>query len=213
MDAGFDILELSTTQNFATIDSMKKINKLLSKLKREPMYLLFPPLGQYTEWKLAVYCDASYANLPDGVSSASGFIILLVGNQNSCPLAWNYGKIQRVVRSTLAAEALAMGESLDCALYIRRMIKDILKLDIPIERFTDNKSLCENLHSTKSVNDKRLRVDMASIKSLLENGDVKSVKWVCSRLQLADILTKRGVNSSTLRYLMESGRYMDWQTN
>ena len=60
-------------------------------------------------WKLVVYTDASYENLPDGVSSAGGNIIFIVGENNRCcPISWCSNKIKRVVKSTIAAEALSL---------------------------------------------------------------------------------------------------------
>ena len=64
--------------------------------------------------KLVVFSDASHANLPDRYSSAGGYIIFLIGNnKRSCPLAWEAKKIRRVVKSTLAAETLALVEAVD----------------------------------------------------------------------------------------------------
>ena len=56
-----------------------------------------------------MYGDASFGNLPDGVSSAQGCIVLLTGNRYSfSPLDWTSKKIRRKVSSTLEAETLAI---------------------------------------------------------------------------------------------------------
>lgn len=75
---------------------------------------------------------------------------------------------------------------------------------IPIYSYVDNHSLVENVHSTKNVNEKRLRIDLAALKELVQEGCL-SLKWVKSNLQLADCLTKKGVNTLTLLNIMQKG--------
>ena len=72
-------------------------------------------------WNMViVFSDAAHANLNDGVGSAGAHIVFLVGDNNACcPLAWHMGKIKRVVRSTIAAEALSLQEGLEEAVYVK----------------------------------------------------------------------------------------------
>ena len=77
-----------------------------------------------------------------------------------CPLSWKVHKIKRVLRSTIAAEALSLQEGLEFSYYYRKIVEDITGVQprtIPIVAYTDNKSVIEALHSTKLVDDKRLR--------------------------------------------------------
>ena len=71
--------------------------------------------------------------------------------------------------------------------------------------FIDNKPFIDNLRSTKSVTKKRLRIDLASIKQIVEKKEVVKVQWINHKLQLADVFTKKGVNSETLRGVLETG--------
>ena len=117
-----------------------------------------------------MFSDASHANLPDLFSSDFGFDILVVGqNRKSCPLAWNSDKTRRVVKRTLAAAALALGDALDCAFCLKSFIEELTQSIIEITVFVGNQSLHDNLISTKSVSEKRLRIDLAAIKTMLEN--------------------------------------------
>lgn len=59
-----------------------------------------------------MYSDASLGNMPNG-GSQGGFIILLaIQSGKFSPIWWNSKKIRRVVRSTLAAETLAMADGI-----------------------------------------------------------------------------------------------------
>ena len=92
--------------------------------------IFFPDLGDLKSLQLVVFSDASHANLPDGFSSAGGYIIFLVGeNKNCCPLAWEAKKMKRVVRSTLAAETLALVEAVDMAFYLGCVLSEIFTTD------------------------------------------------------------------------------------
>ena len=78
---------------------------------------------------------------------------------------------------------------------------------IPIELVVDNYSLYENVYSTKNVTEKRLRIDLAILKQMIHEGDLK-IMWTDTKGQLADVLTKRGVNSYKLMKAFEIGSLM-----
>ena len=109
--------------------------------------------------------------MSDGVSSVGGHLILLVGrNKRSVAIAWSCSKIKRVVKSTLAAEMLSLSEALDHAIYLKQIIMELTGADnesIPAEALVDNKSVEDAIYSTKSIDDKRLRIDVGSIKEML----------------------------------------------
>ena len=61
---------------------------------------------------------------------------------------------------------------------------------------TDNHSLFDALKSTKQVAEKRLRLEISSIKELIQSKRIKKVIWSDTKAQLADCLTKKGVFGS-----------------
>ena len=70
---------------------------------------------------------------------------------------------------------------------------------------TDNKSLYDAIQSNTSVAEKRLRLDISSIKELINDNQVKHVVWSASNEQLADCLTKKGASSLELLHGLDSG--------
>ena len=54
------------------------------------------------------------------------------------------------------------------------------------------------VHSSKAIDDKHLRVDMAALKELLETRELASVSKVQSARQLANVLTKKKTSAQTL---------------
>ena len=75
-------------------------------------------------------------------------------------------------------------------------------------------SVVDAISSTTSVADKRLRREISAIKEMLSGNEVTSIKWVPGKLQLADVLTKRGVNdvyyrlfNASLLQVVQEGSY------
>ena len=60
----------------------------------------------------------------------------------------------------------------------------------PIHCFTDSKSLLDSVHSTKTLKEKRMKVDVCIIREMLEKHEINSINWCASEKQLADCLTK-----------------------
>ena len=82
--------------------------------------------------------------------------------------------------------------------YLGQILSEILyggvtMNNIPILCNVDNKSLFENVHSTKNVDEKRLRIDLAIMKQMIQRNEI-CMNWVESACQLSDSLTKRGAN-------------------
>lgn len=139
----------------------------------------------------------------------AGYVVLLVGeNGRCCPIAWKSNKVKRVVGSTLAAETLACVNACDDALYIKEILREIISptCSFQIQCYVDHRSLVENLKSTKLVQEKILRINLASLKEMIERSEIRSIEWVDTKSQLADGLTKRGVNCRKLRDLFSSGK-------
>ena len=77
---------------------------------------------------------------------------------------------------------------------------------IPIEAVVDNKSLFLSLKTSKHVTEKRLRVDIAALKEQLADHVKNEIKWVGTKQQLADCLTKKGVSTILLNIVLEKGQ-------
>ena len=212
LDACFDALELSMERNRGTLETLKRANKVVRKLKHEHHSILYPKLGSAKDFEIYVYADASYANLPDQVSSAGGHLIVLKCKDNfKCSVIdWSSSKLKRVVDNTLASETISMKLAVESAIYIGHLLNefcnDVFQNNpIPVFSFTDNRSLEEAARSTKQVAGKRLRIDLAEIKRMLDTGELNDMNWCESKEQLADGLTKKGVMMKNLLTVAEKG--------
>ena len=107
-------------------------------------------------------------------------IIFLHGeNSHVAPISWRSRKINRVVRSTLAAETLALTEAAEQGFYMRAILTELLGLHdkkcLPISAITDNQSLLNSIKSTKTVDDKLLLIDISCIREKLGNIELLNV--------------------------------------
>ena len=206
-DLCFDVLDLATVCDVSDMKLKSKINKVVRKAKNNQYKILYPSLESSEGLELLLFCDASYANLSDRYSSAGGHLIFLKGkNGKICPVSWCSRKIRRVVKSTLAAEALSLVDGIDTCYFVRSMLQEMFKVkDVVIKCFTDNKSVCQNIHSTKLISEKRLRMDLASVKESVSTGDI-SVSCIQTSNQISDCLTKAGSDFHRLIDILRTGK-------
>ena len=212
-DMAFEMINMSTKLKQGTVENLVRVIKKISRMKDFHSYMTFPRLNKAAELKIVVFTDASLGNINEGTGSTGVYIVWLMDNTGQCcPIAWNAHKIKRVVRSTLAAETLGLEEGLEASYYYREMLASILGVKprtVMIEAYVDNKSIIEAILSTRLVEDKRLRVDVAAIKESLQLHDVKKIQWVPGHLQLANPMTKQGASGFNLLKVLQSGKMLD----
>ena len=61
-------------------------------------------------------------------------------------------------------------------------------------------------HSIKTPTDKKVRIDIAFLRQSVEMGLVKDIIWTPTHKQLADVLTKRGVNNTPILEVLSTGQ-------
>ena len=202
-------LILSTKFNSGKMRDLIMAEKAMNRVKSEDCFYIIPSgLGSVEDWSIKLYTDASLGNLENSNSTQS-FIIFLCGkNGKSAPVAWNSSRLSRVLNIILKAETLACSASMDEAIAVKDMIEEIFRLPLntlPVNVYIDSNSLEESLKSTTTVENKRLRRDMARIKENLEKRFITSVNWVASKEMIADAMTKQGVNPTRLQFIMQTG--------
>ena len=100
---------------------------------------------------------------------------------------------------------MAMLDGIDASIWLSHIISEISDFKVgSVKIKTDNMSLCESVHSTTANEEKRLRVEIASIRESIRRKEVE-VEWVENQRQLADVLTKQGADSSKLMRALHNG--------
>ena len=134
-----------------------------------------------------------------------GVLFLVDKNGNSNPLIWASRRIKRVVKSTLAAETLSLVEAAENAFLLAKFIEEVLPhtYRLKITCFTDSKGLYDAVNTTNTINDKRLRIEMAIVREMVENSEIA---WIKKEYQLADVFTKSGASSELLIEVLKNGK-------
>ena len=206
-DILFDLIDLSMKFNKANVEDLCRAMKIMKKLVDIASFVRYPALdSDMSKWKIITFTDAALHNLADGHSSTAGRVIFLGDTfDKCCTLSWKSNKIKRVVRSTLAAEALSLQEGIEESLYLQQLLVELLDVKVPISAYIDNKSTLDAVNSTKLVDDKRLIVDIAAIQEELREKLIESITWLPDKQQLANCLTKKGASNLSLLSVLHNG--------
>ena len=199
-DVAFEVCQLSVNFKNANVGEVVKANKCVKKLKSEEVYLKFTNLGDMKKAKLVSYTDASFNNLGDNGSQGGNVCFLLGENGSHSVLSWQSKKIQRVVKSTLSAETMALMTGVESCFLYAALLREVHnnKLEMNVHGVTDSKSLYDAVHTSKTLEDSRLKIDVAVLRDYLRKKEMKSIAWVETTDQLADPLTKSGASTKKL---------------
>ena len=69
---------------------------------------------------------------------------------------------------------------------------------------TDNLSLYQAAHSTSTLEDQRLKIEMAVIRQMVSREELR-LEWCSTDQQISDVLTKKGASSEMLRDVLANG--------
>ena len=199
-DISFEVCQLSVNLKQATVNDVNRANKCVKTLRKENVCLKFPQLANINKCSLVSYSDASFANLP-GCSSQGGSIVFLCDESGKgVPLSWHSKKLKRVVKSTTGAETMALLDGVEDCLLMQRVLSELFNGKVvPVVAKVDCKNLHDSVYSSKTVEDKRLKIDLCTIRDYLRLGELSEVCLVNTKEQLADTLTKSGADPARLK--------------
>ena len=204
-DLAYDVLEHSSKFKKASKSDLYQCLKSVRRCKKDVVVNKFSCLKLESPMRIILFSDASFANLPDRVSSSLGYIIFIVDCDDRCSvISWRSNKIKRICRSTLAAETMALIEGLEESLYLKSVLKQ-MGFSYSITAYVDSQSLYNSVYSTKLVDDKRLRIDIAALQQLCAEQKIYQIKWCPSEKMLANALTKHGAPTAQLLEVLRLG--------
>ena len=168
-------------------------------LRRRPMLSADPE-----RWKMQLFTDASWKNIGEA-GSAAGKVLYISDGEVSYPVFWGAHKLRRVCHSSQTAEIMALNQGLNDAQLAREMIEEMTGVKVDMEAFIDNKNAYSALTANTAPTDKRLRCEVAEVREAIMLGEVKRIKLVSSKYQLADALTKAGVDGTNILISLQCG--------
>ena len=209
-DLSFNMIACSTHFKGGTVADLKYARKTLNTLKQTSAVLRFSKLECLETAEIWLFTDASYGNLNGGTDSTQGYVLFLVNPRDGkcAPIDWRANKINRVVTSTLAAEAVSLTRGLDAAVSLKWTLQELLGKEgnMAVRAIIDNKDTFDSVHSTTDVTERKLRREIGAVKQMMKDKELEQLIWVRGPYQLADPLTKLGANSDALTKVMHEGQ-------
>lgn len=213
-EAAFDLSVAAQIQNPEAKDCDLLNKRLKWQMEHSDRGLRYIPLD-LAKANLTVFVDGSFANNRD-LSSQIGFVIALVNEfQNDKTkytlrgnvLHWSSTKCKRVTRSVLASEIYGMVNGFDLGTVISSTLKMITTQlglpPIPLSICTDSYSLYECLVKLGTTKEKRLMVDIMSLRQSYEKREIHEIRWINGNDNPADAMTKASPNKA-LEKLIDS---------
>ena len=139
-----------------------------------------------------IYVDASWGNDLETRKSTTGLVVKFNGNV----ICWATKKQRTVALSSTEAEYMALTEATTEALWFQTWINEVFKRTLPVTIYCDNQSaiaLAKN--DVFHQRTKHIDIRYHFIRQHVNEGRI-NIKWVDTKQQQADILTKRINNSS-----------------
>ncbi|CAE8626700.1 unnamed protein product [Polarella glacialis] len=237
IDIAGDVAFLQSSFPEPTWENVAEGNRLLKLAQDNEVMLKFSSI-EPESLTFLLAADAGWANAEAFRSQAGWIIGAvhedIVKNITSMwnPIAWKSHKLKRVTNSTLASETMALAEGLaemewlmahwlefkHHDLNLRDCVDGtalkpgmiILRDDAEMKScvcVTDCKSVYDVLSKEGSPSDKRTAIELLIIKESLVRGH-HHLRWVDTRVMLADPLTKRKHDGMFLRDSIKRGTYI-----
>jgi len=219
-EAAFDLSIAAQTVQPSAHD-IKALNvRIAWQVKNYDRGLTFIPL-QLDRAKLFIFTDGSFANNKD-LSSQLGFLIVLANEHRTGEghnfeikgniVHWNSVKCKRVTRSVLASELYGMVGGFDNAIALRTTLLQIVRNfqlpPIPVVVCTDSKSLYDCLVKLGTTNEKRLMIDIMSLRESYENREITEIRWINGKDNPADACTKKNPNVALENLVLKNQLYV-----
>jgi hypothetical protein len=156
--------------------------------------LKYVKLNQST-LRLVIFIDSSFVNNSD-LSSQIDYVICLADATHANILHWSSIKCKRVTRSVLAVELFAMVHDFDVDSVLKVILTKMIDTLISLILVTDSKSIYDCLIRLKTTVEKRLMIDVMTLRQCYERREITKMKWVHEANNSVDSMIK--VKSSTV---------------
>ena len=192
-EASFDLFYAAQSTEFSLADIAALNKRLQWQLENKDRGLKYVKLDSES-LQLVIFIDALFANDRDFLSHI-GYIICLADSTNANIIHWSSVKCKRVARDVLAAKLYGLAHGFDISTVIKATLTKMLQRDIPLVLCTDSKFLYNCLVKLGIIPQKRLMIDVMSLRQLYERQEVTGIKWIHGCNNPADSMTKSMLRS------------------
>ena len=221
-DLSYSVSRLQGYTSAPCIEHMLECNQVIREARKYRDFKLTFRALDLGSICFASVNDASFATMSNSKSQTGAFVFIgdsafnsgAVGTVNC--LAWRSSRQKRVARSTFGAEALALGDGVDLADFVRSIwyevmglgdLQDALLYAPTLHWVTDAKDVYDSLskEGIPSPAERRLALDIVILKELLGRPN-NFLHWCDTSHMVADGLTK-SMQNDHIRQVLGSGIY------
>jgi hypothetical protein len=218
-DIAYEVTRLSSFSSIASVGNLRDLNRILKVLRYSChigiWYGRFASC--YSGLRLILLSDASFGR-EVGLKSQGGMLILLAEDKCSTAapimghlVSWRSWTLKRMATGSLSAEAQACRIAVSRVEWFSSMVTWAVRYDVPVDLRGDCRSLIDALTTCHSMDDRRLAVQLLTVKEALAVGHLRSIRHCPSASNYADGLTKRPTRATVelLQELMTTGVIRD----
>ena len=151
-----------------------------------------------------LYCHTFFVNNRDLFSQIDYVICLADVVFNVNIIHWFFIKCKRVTRNVLAAKLYDIIHDFDIELVIKTTLERMLK-NTSLILCTNSKFLYDCLVRLEITQEKRLMIDVMSLRQSYERREIIEMKWIHDHNNLVDVMIK-SKTSSILRTVIDTNR-------
>ena len=169
------------------------------------LYSLNVPKLHLKSLRVTGFSDSSFAN-NDDLSSQLGYICFL-GDETErvIPIVFKSYKSRRVTRSPMAGEVIAFSDMFDVAGTMSEEVGFLMNRRIPVQLFTDSKSLLDVISKGSRTSEKRMMFDIAAAPEGFKAKLTTNIGFVRSSKHSAHCITKV-MSQANLHHVLATGR-------
>ena len=140
--------------------------------------------------RIVGFSDASFAHNDDFTSQLGHICFLSDSHGKVAPISFKSYKSKRVTRSVMAGKVIAFSDLFDVAVTLAAERKSLLRRPIPVQLFTDSKSLFDFISKGPRTSEKRMMLGIAAAREGFRDKVISDIGFIRSSDNVADGLTK-----------------------
>ncbi len=150
------------------------------------------------------FSDTSFAKNHDLCTQPAHIFFLADKDGNLMPIIFKSYKSKRVVRSAMGGEVIAFSDLFDRVSTLAAEIGTIYGRRIPVQLFTDSKSLFDVISKGSRTSEKRMMLDIAAAREGFPDKVISDIGLFRSSSHFAHSLTKP-MSQAALKSVVDSG--------
>ena len=191
-ETSFDLAYAAQAINVIS-DDIALLNKRLTwqieNKSRRLKYVKF----DFDSLRLMIFIDSFYVNNRDFIFQIDYVICLIDASDRINILHWFSIKCKRVIRNVLIFELYKLIHEFDFKAILKTTIKKILRFNISLVVCIDFKFLYQCLMRLKTIEKKRLMINVMSLRQSYERREITEIKWIDENNNSIDVMIKNKI--------------------